>query len=253
MNDIEIKLCSKCGEVKNLEEFTKRNNNPISQCKKCFKQYQRRWYLNKREEIIQRSKTWNLNNKEHRGNYLKDYRFKNMDDLKKYDKEYHHKYYLVPENKEHMKEQKKQYFKNNPGKRREINRKHFLKHKEKIHQRINKYSKERYNNDVVYRINRLCRGMVQRALNSFKSERTMAYFMCSLTEFKYHIERLWLPGMTWDNRGNGPGKWNIDHIIPVSFFNMTDEVEKYMCCRWQNLQPLWWKDNMKKGYKVNYK
>ena len=78
----------------------------------------------------------------------------------------------------------------------------------------------------------------------------MQYFMCSQKEFMDYIESLWLPGMTWENRGNGYGKWNIDHIIPISFFNMADEVEKYMCCRWQNLQPLWWEDNIEKNDKI---
>lgn len=249
--DVKMKPCSKCGELKNVEEFGRNKNKSVSQCKKCVKQRQRIWYLRKREEVIQRAKIWNLNHKEHRATYLKDYRFENIDDLKVYDKEYHHKYYLIPENKEHMKEQKVQYFKNNPGKRLEIGRKHFIKHRDKINKRTRKYCRKRYANDVIYKIRKLCSAMVTSALNGNpKYEHTMTYFMCTLQEFKDHIESQFEPWMNWNNRGRGPGTWQIDHIIPISFFTMADETEKYMCCRWQNLQPLSWEANMKKSGKV---
>ena len=54
--------------------------------------------------------------------------------------------------------------------------------------------------------------------------------------------------MSWENYGiHG---WHIDHIIPCDFFNLQDPVEQYMCFRWQNLQPLWAKDNLKKSNKI---
>jgi hypothetical protein len=76
--------------------------------------------------------------------------------------------------------------------------------------------------------------------------------MCSIPKLKSYIESLWLSGMSWDNYGYGSNKWNIDHIIPCSFFNMLDPVEQYMCFRWQNCQPMWQKDNFKKNNKIIY-
>jgi len=49
--------------------------------------------------------------------------------------------------------------------------------------------------------------------------------------------------MTWDNYG----KWHVDHIIPISSFNLTLETEVEKCFHFTNLQPLWAKDNLKKG------
>ena len=113
------------------------------------------------------------------------------------------------------------------------------------------YTKQKRKTDMCFRISCNLRGRVKDALKGYcKSAHTEALIMCPVVELKLHIERLWLPGMTWVNWGNGAGKWNIDHIIPCAFFNMLDPVEQYMCFRWQNMQPLWWEDNARKGKKV---
>ena len=69
----------------------------------------------------------------------------------------------------------------------------------------------------------------------------------SLAELTAHLERLFQPGMTWDNYGNGG--WNIDHIIPVRAFNFTSyrDIDFQRCWALENLQPLWEKDNFTKG------
>jgi hypothetical protein len=66
----------------------------------------------------------------------------------------------------------------------------------------------------------------------------------SAEELKNHLESKFTNGMSWGNIG----KWHIDHIIPVSFFEFssTDDVEFKMCWRLENLQPLWAEDNLKK-------
>lgn len=58
------------------------------------------------------------------------------------------------------------------------------------------------------------------------------------------------PGMTWDNLGKGEGKWQIDHIIPCSYFDLTKEENQRICFNYRNLQPLWAKDNVKKSNKI---
>ena len=75
----------------------------------------------------------------------------------------------------------------------------------------------------------------------------------TLEELKNHLEKQFLPGMNW---GNHTLKgWHIDHIIPQSFFEFKDydDTEFKMCWALNNLQPLWWYDNLTKHTEIKIK
>lgn len=67
----------------------------------------------------------------------------------------------------------------------------------------------------------------------------------SLDDLKLHLERQFLPGMSWENRG----EWHIDHIVPVSQFEFTSSEDPEFKAAWalSNLRPLWAKDNLRKN------
>lgn len=69
---------------------------------------------------------------------------------------------------------------------------------------------------------------------------------CSLEELKQHLEKQFKPGMTWENYG----KWHVDHIQPLSSFNLQDDKEIKKACHFTNLQPLWARENLQKSNKV---
>ncbi len=53
--------------------------------------------------------------------------------------------------------------------------------------------------------------------------------------------------MSWDNYGiNG---WELDHIYPLSRFDLSKESEQKIACHWSNQQPLWASENRSKGAK----
>jgi hypothetical protein len=60
-----------------------------------------------------------------------------------------------------------------------------------------------------------------------------------------HLEKQFLPGMTWENYG----EWHVDHIIPLAAFNFERPEDIDFCRAWalSNLQPLWAMDNIKKN------
>ena len=73
---------------------------------------------------------------------------------------------------------------------------------------------------------------------------------CSVEEFKVYLESKFQPGMTWKNwTVNG---WHIDHIIPLSAFDLTDREQFLKACHYTNLQPLWAEENNQKGSNVNW-
>ena len=75
-------------------------------------------------------------------------------------------------------------------------------------------------------------------------------------DLKAHLESLFLPGMTWENYGRKKGIkcWEIDHIIPKTFFIFasTDDVEFRYLWSLDNLQPLWAINNREKGDKITF-
>lgn len=68
--------------------------------------------------------------------------------------------------------------------------------------------------------------------------------------FRQHLESLFTEGMSWDNWGYGNDKWNIDHIIPCSAFDLTKPEQQKQCFNYLNQQPMWQIDNFKKGNKI---
>ena len=72
---------------------------------------------------------------------------------------------------------------------------------------------------------------------------------CTMAEFVAHIESLWSDGMSWANWARDG--WHIDHIAPLSAFDLTDAEQLKTACHYTNLRPLWATDNLRKGAKVD--
>ena len=53
--------------------------------------------------------------------------------------------------------------------------------------------------------------------------------------------------MNWKNYGFRG--WHIDHIKPLSSFDLSDRNQLLEACHYTNLQPLWWYENLSKGVK----
>jgi len=75
-----------------------------------------------------------------------------------------------------------------------------------------------------------------------KQKSSIKYLGCDIDTFISHMEKKLTGDMTWDNI-------HIDHIKPVSRFNLDDEEEFNKCCHYTNLQPLLAKDNLNKNNK----
>lgn len=75
---------------------------------------------------------------------------------------------------------------------------------------------------------------------------------CTIEELKAHLESLFQPDMSWDNFGRIPGVkcWEVDHITPLSSFDLTIREQFLQAAHYTNLQPLWAIDNMRKGAKI---
>lgn len=71
------------------------------------------------------------------------------------------------------------------------------------------------------------------------------YLDMNAFELRPYIESLWQPGMTWENYKS---VWVVDHIVPLRYFDPSNEREMKLCWCHHNLRPSFYWDNHAKGY-----
>lgn len=108
--------------------------------------------------------------------------------------------------------------------------------------------KERRQNDPQYALRLRVSSLVRQSLGKGRLGTTWIKLLeFSAEDLRLRMESLFTDGMSWE--GFLLGEIEIDHIIPVSFFNPSDpkSLEFRMCWSLKNLQPLWRGDNRMKG------
>jgi hypothetical protein len=125
-------------------------------------------------------------------------------------------------------------------------------HKEEI-AIINKvYVRERRQIDSQYKLAGNLRNRLRGALNdNQKAGSAVSDLGCSIAELKKHLESRFYPNlvtgevMDWSNYGLYG--WHIDHIKPLSKFDLSNPEQFKDACYYKNLQPLWAEDNLRKS------
>jgi hypothetical protein len=175
----------------------------------------------------------------------------NKEYKKQYNKEHREEKFLYNTQyyKDHNEEilvQKGEYYQNN--KEQILASGKIYRHKPEVKQRIHNRHKEKKKTDINYYLACILRVRLANAIKrGTKSGSAVRDLGCSITEFKTYMEKLFWPGMSWENRG----QWQIDHIIPISSFDLTDREQFLRACHYTNLQPLWAKDNLSKGNRIS--
>lgn len=216
--DIPTKVCSKkdcalAGAPQTLDKFYKEKNGRLkAECKKCS------------------IKT------------NKQYKFINAEKVSKKQKKY----------RETHKEESKQYCLDNKQEKAEYDKKYYLDHQEQR----NKQQKQKKQEDPCFKLACYLRSRLYKALRgNLKTGSAVADLMMSVSDFKKYLEERWYPNpetgemMSWENYGRPNGKlgWDIDHIIPLSAFDLTDPEQVKKACHYSNLRPMWAKQNISEG------
>lgn len=103
------------------------------------------------------------------------------------------------------------------------------------------------------RIKTVVRGRVYNAITAFldgkgsrrkTSERMLG---CTIEAIKLHIEKQFKNGMDWNNYGRD---WHVDHIIPLSSFDLLNPIQYTMATHYTNLQPMSAKENRMKSSRI---
>jgi arginine decarboxylase-like protein len=133
----------------------------------------------------------------------------------------------------------------NKDRARELNRESYQRVKAERNKRVTAYRRAnpaaKIAANLRSRLNKAVRGLV-------KQGSAVRDLGCSVPELKKHLEDRFLPGMSWENYG--PKGWHIDHILPLSSFDLQERDQFLAACHYTNLQPLWATDNLVKNDKV---
>lgn len=121
------------------------------------------------------------------------------------------------------------------------------RNKSEIQRKHTAIRRRKRESDPVYAMKHRIRSLVSSSISRMgygKNTKTADVVGCSWAEFKAHIERQFLPGMTWENRH----LWHIDHIVPMATAKTYEDVISLNHV--SNLRPIWKSDNLEKSDKV---
>jgi len=160
-----------------------------------------------------RSKRYKANNKEKVGQYNKNYKKKYRDEIKEYNRTYN------------------------------------IQNRTTIQSRQTRTHKERRKTDMNYKMSILLRSRLQKfCRGNYSSIQNLVG--CSIQNFRYWIEYNFNHKMNWNNHGT---IWHIDHVLPCSKFDLTNDDEMKICSNWKNLRPLLTEKNLAKNNKLYLK
>jgi hypothetical protein len=114
------------------------------------------------------------------------------------------------------------------------NIKNYSNHRSKM----NLWKNNKMRKDPAYKVQQNIRARVSGMIKGVKTYRIGSIenmFGCSRDHLIDHIESKFTAKMTWENYGS---YWHLDHIIPISSFDLTDPKQCKQANHWTNLQPL---------------
>lgn len=222
-----MKTCTKCNIEKNLSEFHKSKDGRFGVraiCKECIRKMDRDFYSKNKETIapIKREK-------------MKIYSIENREEINKRSID---RYHRTKQLKPRVKKEKIVKIKEvNPKKTRsEIWQNWYSKNKD--------YIKEK-NNLPLNKMKRNVMRYINRALiNTVKGYKSLELIGLSIQDYREYLECQFDNNINWENYGS---YWHIDHIIPVSLFDLSDKEEQKKAFNFRNTRPLESKENISKG------
>lgn len=240
-----IKICAKCNIEKPLSDYgilSQSKDKLHYYCKTCKRALDKEYAIKNKEKIQK---------------YKKEYRKLNIDKLKAKCKVYRKSNAALLKQKRILnKEQRKiwwdEWYKLNKESQVKKNHENYLLNKKLYHERSKLYQKKRRAVDGVfdfrYRVSVLVRDSFKRTKNGGyrKSAKTEEIIGCTISFLIERFQSLFAEGMSFENNG----EWHIDHIIPLATAKTKEDIIRLN--HYTNLQPLWAKDNLRKGASLDY-
>jgi len=115
------------------------------------------------------------------------------------------------------------------------NRQYKQVHKEKVRVAEAERVKHKRNNDIQFKLCSNVSGRTRTVLIMKDKQREVELIGCSSTQLKKWVEFQFDDKMNWDNYAT---YWNIDHVIPLTAFDMQYRSQQLLACNWTNIRPV---------------
>lgn len=203
--------------------------------------------------MVNVSKLTDEERKERRLEAKRRYREKNREKIRSKQNEYYakNKDVIKERNKPKKKQYDKTYSEKNKEKILKSKKKYYYKNKAIIREKQNEYQKEKRRNDIGFRIRGNLRGRLRVCLNpEVQMETTTRLISCSPKLFFNWLEYQFDAYMNWNNYGE---YWVLDHVKPLSLFNLNNRSERLESMHWSNIRPFQSIENIRKNDKYDNK
>jgi 5-methylcytosine-specific restriction endonuclease McrA len=159
------------------------------------------------------------------------------------------KSFYGPNCKSCVKLDRKEYRKKNKEYLSNYHKEKYKSKRKEIIARNVKYEARKMKTDPIFKLKKTIRMRLRIALKMLKNKKLAGfydYIGCKPEELKKHLESKFYGNMNWSNHGS---YWHIDHIIPISKFDLSTLDGQLKANHFSNLQPLTALDNLMKGTK----
>jgi len=112
------------------------------------------------------------------------------------------------------------------------------------------YNNTRSATDPIFRLKHAINSNINSNLRKYlqiKHDKSMNYLGTTMEQYCQYLEQQFTLEMNWDNYGS---YWEIDHILPIDSFDLTNEEQLYQCFNYTNTRPLHWLENKQKSNKI---
>jgi hypothetical protein len=132
----------------------------------------------------------------------------------------------------------------------------YLRNKGLLKEKRRIYAKIRSKHDINFKLCKNLRTRLYCALkDNLKTGSAVEDLGCSIAKLKIHLQLKFTRRpknsaqiMTWNNYEYSG--WHIDHVRPLSSFDLSDPAQLKEACHYTNLQPLWSEENLRKSDSV---
>jgi hypothetical protein len=151
---------------------------------------------------------------------------------------------------EHCSSYNKEYSKKNKERFKEKNNLRSKEWQKRNRDKTREYEKKQYYSNPNFRLSKVIRAIIKPRINKNSKNKTFEMLGYSVEILRKHLENQFTKEFNWNTYGT---LWNMEHIIPLSLYDLSNLEEFKKCWSLRNLRVFSRKDNQMKWKNLDMK